>query len=46
MQIKFYKIIVTPFRKNKETSEIRLWDLDEKIGHIDEVDLKVFDFLK
>ena len=35
-----------PFRKNNETSEIRLWDLEEKIGHIDEVDLKIFDFLK
>ena len=35
-----------PFRKNNETLEIRLWDLEEKFGHIDEVDLKIFDFLK
>ncbi|WP_274310048.1 NUDIX domain-containing protein [Solibacillus daqui] len=35
-----------PFQKNNETSEIRLWDLEQKIGHIDEVDLKIFDFIK
>ena len=35
-----------PFQKNNETSEIRLWDLEKKIGHIDEVDLKIFDFIK
>lgn len=35
-----------PFQKNNETSEIQLWDLEQKIGHIDEVDLKIFDFIK
>lgn len=35
-----------PFQKNNETSEIRLWDLEQKIGHIDEVDIKIFDFIK
>ena len=35
-----------PFQKNNETSEILLWDLEQKIGHIDEVDLNIFDFIK
>lgn len=35
-----------PFKKNNETSEIRLWDLEQKIGPIDEVDLIIFDFIK
>lgn len=34
-----------PFLKNNETSEIRLWDLKQKIGPIDEIDLKIFDFV-
>lgn len=34
-----------PFQKNNETSEIRLWDLEQKIGPIDEIDLKIFDFI-
>ena len=34
-----------PFQKNNETSEIRLWDLKQKIGPIDEIDLKIFDFI-
>ena len=35
-----------PFQKNDETSEIILWDLEQNIGHIDEVDLKIFNFIK
>jgi 8-oxo-dGTP diphosphatase len=35
-----------PFQKNNETSEITLWDLKQQIGCIDEVDIKVFDFIK
>jgi len=35
-----------PFLKNSETSEIKLWDLKEKIGFIDEVDIKVFDYVQ
>ena len=34
-----------PFQKNNETSEIQLWDLEQKIGQIDEVDLKIFDYI-
>ncbi|MBD8033352.1 NUDIX hydrolase [Solibacillus sp. Sa1YVA6] len=34
-----------PFQKNNETFEIRLWDLEQKIGPIDEIDLKIFDFI-
>ena len=37
---------IQPFLKNAETSEIKLWDLKEKIGWIDEVDIKVFDYIK
>ncbi|MFF2755213.1 NUDIX domain-containing protein [Psychrobacillus sp. NPDC058041] len=35
-----------PFQKNNETSEIKLWDLKEQIGYIDEVDIKIFDYIK
>lgn len=34
-----------PFQKNNETSEIQLWDLEEQIRYIDEVDIKVFDYI-
>ena len=34
-----------PFVENAETSEIMLWDLHEQIGTIDEVDLKIFDYV-
>ncbi|KAB2335573.1 NUDIX domain-containing protein [Bacillus mesophilum] len=34
-----------PFKMNEETSEIKLWDLNEEIGYIDSVDVKVFDYL-
>lgn len=35
-----------PFQKNDETSEILLWNFGQKIGPVDEVDLKIFDFIK
>lgn len=35
-----------PFQKNNETSEILLWDLEQQIDYIDEIDIKVFDFIK
>ncbi len=34
-----------PFHKNDETSQIKLWDLKEDIGYIDEVDIRIFDFI-
>jgi 8-oxo-dGTP diphosphatase len=34
-----------PFQKNDETSQIRLWDLKEEIGCVDEVDIRIFDFI-
>lgn len=34
-----------PFQENEETSEIRLWDLNEEIGFIDSVDVKIFDYI-
>jgi 8-oxo-dGTP diphosphatase len=34
-----------PFQKNNETSEIQLWDLKKQIGVIDEVDIKIFNFI-
>lgn len=34
-----------PFKENEETTEIKLWDLNEEIGYIDEVDLKIFDYV-
>lgn len=34
-----------PFMNNCETSEIHLWDLKKNIGYIDEVDIKLFDYI-
>jgi 8-oxo-dGTP diphosphatase len=34
-----------PFIENEETSKIMLWNLNEQIGFIDEVDLKVLAFV-
>jgi 8-oxo-dGTP diphosphatase len=34
-----------PFRENDETSKILLWDLQEEIGPIDEVDINILNFL-
>lgn len=34
-----------PFLKNDETSEMRLWDKSGRLGVIDEVDLKVLEFV-
>ena len=34
-----------PFKENDETSEIRLWDLEEEIGDIDSVDVRILDFV-
>lgn len=34
-----------PFRKNEETSRIKLWDREEDIGYIDEVDIRIFDYV-
>jgi 8-oxo-dGTP diphosphatase len=34
------------FRKNNETTKIKLWDLKETVGYIDEVDIKIFDYFK
>ena len=34
-----------PFIENEETSKIKLWDLNEEIGVIDEIDLKLLDFI-
>jgi 8-oxo-dGTP diphosphatase len=34
-----------PFQGNNETSEIQLWDLKQQIGYIDEVDIKIFDYI-
>lgn len=34
-----------PFRENDETSEIMLWNLNENIGYIDEVDVRLFDYI-
>lgn len=35
-----------PFMGNEETSKIKLWDLEEEIGPIDELDIKVLDVFK
>ena len=35
-----------PFQKNNETSQIQLWDLKQPIGYIDEVDIKLFGYVK
>ncbi|MGI2328478.1 NUDIX domain-containing protein [Planococcus sp. YIM B11945] len=34
-----------PFKENDETTEIKLWDLQEDIGYFDEVDLNVFKYV-
>ncbi|WP_205831632.1 NUDIX hydrolase [Bacillus sp. RO2] len=34
-----------PFIENEESSEIRLWDLKEEIGYLDEVDIRVLEFI-
>lgn len=34
-----------PFKENKETSKIMLWDLKEEIGLIDSVDIRILDFI-
>ncbi|MDM5154736.1 NUDIX domain-containing protein [Bacillus sp. DX1.1] len=34
-----------PFRKNEETSKIKLWDLREDIGYIDSIDIRILDFV-
>lgn len=34
-----------PFIDNQETSDIRLWDLKEEIGYVDEVDIKVLQYI-
>ena len=34
-----------PFIENEETAEIKLWDGNEKIGAVDEVDIKIVDFI-
>lgn len=34
-----------PFLKNDETSEMKLWDRSEPLGVIDEMDLKVLEFV-
>lgn len=37
---------LNPFKQNDETSKIKLWDLNEEIGYIDEIDFKIFDYIK
>ena len=34
-----------PFIENEETSDIRLWDLKEKLGYFDSVDIRIFDYI-
>lgn len=34
-----------PFLKNDETSEMKLWDRSGTLGVIDEMDLKILDFV-
>jgi 8-oxo-dGTP diphosphatase len=34
------------FRKNGETSAIKLWDLRENIGCIDQIDVKIFEYIR
>lgn len=38
-------IELQPFIENNETTEIQLWDLKEELGTIDEMDLKIFEYL-
>lgn len=33
-----------PFKNNEETSDIKLWKLNEEIGTIDSVDIKILDY--
>ncbi|MCM3639076.1 NUDIX hydrolase [Sporosarcina luteola] len=35
-----------PFQENSETSVIKLWNLKELVGYVDEVDIKIFDYIK
>ncbi|MCM3745528.1 NUDIX hydrolase [Sporosarcina luteola] len=50
-KVKFNPIYFTalnelqPFKENSETSEIKLWDLKELVGCVDEVDIKIFDYI-
>ncbi|MBZ5201828.1 NUDIX hydrolase [Planomicrobium chinense] len=34
-----------PFIENDETTQIQLWDLEEELGTIDGIDIKIFDYL-
>lgn len=34
-----------PFIENEEISEIKLWDLNEEIGYIDSVDIKILEYV-
>ncbi|WP_187442032.1 NUDIX domain-containing protein [Sutcliffiella horikoshii] len=34
-----------PFIENEESSEIRLWDLKEEIGYLDEVDIRLLEYI-
>jgi 8-oxo-dGTP diphosphatase len=36
---------IQPFIENEETSDIRLWDLEEEIGDLDMVDIRILDFV-
>ncbi|MBN6205691.1 NUDIX hydrolase [Ralstonia pickettii] len=50
-EVKYNPVYVTtleelqPFQENNETSAIKLWDLKEQIGCIDEVDIKIFSYI-
>ena len=50
-KIKFNPVYMTtvdklqPFKENNETTDIKLWDLNEEIGSIDEVDIKILDYI-
>ena len=34
-----------PFVENEETTDIKLWDVNEGIGVIDEVDVKIVEYV-
>ncbi|MEK3886338.1 NUDIX hydrolase [Bacillus sp. FSL K6-3431] len=34
-----------PFVENEETSEIKLWNFDEELGCIDEIDVRILDYV-
>ena len=34
-----------PFIENEETTEIKLWDMNEEIGYIDEMDLEILNYI-